>query len=129
MVRILGFSRLGDINLYDNNASKIRLRSSWKFKLLAEEFFQINNYQYPYTAWYLYENQKIDFSSVPKITIVNHQTPTTLFNSMIHPIIPYSIKGLIWYQGETNIEIGGPKFLLYRELMPALINDFRNFST
>ena len=126
MVRILGFSRLGDINLYDNNASKIRLRSSWKFKLLAEEFFQIDNYQYPYTAWYLYENQKIDFSSVPKKTIVNHQTPSTLFNSMIHPIIPYSIKGIIWYQGETNIEIGGPKFLLYRELMPALINDFRN---
>ena len=126
MVRILGFSRLGDINLYDNNASKIRFRSSWKFKLLAEEFFQINNYQYPYTAWYLYENQKIDFSSVPKKTIVNHQTPSTLFNSMIHPVIPYSIKGIIWYQGETNIEIGGPKFLLYRELMPALINDFRN---
>ena len=43
MVRILGISRLGDINLYDNNASKIRLRSPWKFKLLAEEFFQNNN--------------------------------------------------------------------------------------
>tara|TARA_B100000073_G_scaffold90695_1_gene71537 strand:- start:375 stop:2414 length:2040 start_codon:yes stop_codon:yes gene_type:complete len=126
IIRILGFSRLGDINLYNKNASKIRLRSPWKFKLLAEEFFQINNYQYPYTAWYLYENQKTNFYSVPKKTIVNHRTPSTLFNSMIHPIIPYSIKGIIWYQGETNIESGGPKFLPYRELMPALINDFRN---
>ena len=29
-------------------------------------------------------------------------TPTGLYNGMIAPIVPYAIKGVIWYQGETN---------------------------
>jgi len=32
----------------------------------------------------------------------NHQIPSTLFNAMVHPVIPYAIKGSIWYQGEAN---------------------------
>ena len=32
-----------------------------------------------------------------------HQNPTTLFNGMIHPLIPYAIRGVIWYQGENNV--------------------------
>lgn len=28
--------------------------------------------------------------------------PTELYNGMIHPLIPYAIKGAIWYQGESN---------------------------
>ena len=35
--------------------------------------------------------------NVPK-----HQSPTYLFNTMIRPVIPYAIKGVIWYQGESN---------------------------
>ncbi len=30
-------------------------------------------------------------------------TPTALFNAMIHPIVGYAIKGMLWYQGESNI--------------------------
>jgi len=30
------------------------------------------------------------------------QTASTLYNGMIHPLIPYAIKGAIWYQGESN---------------------------
>ena len=32
----------------------------------------------------------------------NQQSPSTLFNGMVSPVIPYAIKGAIWYQGESN---------------------------
>ena len=31
-----------------------------------------------------------------------HQTPCTLFNGQVAPLIPYTFKGMIWYQGESN---------------------------
>ena len=48
--------------------------------------------------------------------------PTVLYNAMIHPIIDYAIKGVIWYQGESN----AARALQYRTLFPALINDWRS---
>lgn len=33
---------------------------------------------------------------------ISKNTPTVLFNAMIHPILGYGIKGAIWYQGEGN---------------------------
>jgi len=47
--------------------------------------------------------------------------PTILNNGMIAPIIPYAIKGVIWYQGEANG--GNPK--LYETLFPVMITDWR----
>lgn len=47
--------------------------------------------------------------------------PTGLFNAMIHPLIEYNIKGVLWYQGEANT--GNPQ--AYRQLLPALIADWR----
>lgn len=47
--------------------------------------------------------------------------PTVLFNAMINPLIPYTIKGAIWYQGEANIS--EPK--LYKLLFPAMVSDWR----
>ncbi|RBQ11390.1 sialate O-acetylesterase [Pedobacter miscanthi] len=50
--------------------------------------------------------------------------PSSLFNAMINPIIPYGIKGVIWYQGESN----GDKLqqaIEYRNLFPRLIADWR----
>ncbi|MGD1031745.1 MAG: sialate O-acetylesterase [Opitutaceae bacterium] len=50
--------------------------------------------------------------------------PTVLFNGMINPIIPYAIKGVIWYQGESII--GGTRGLnLYGYVQKALITDWR----
>lgn len=47
--------------------------------------------------------------------------PTTLFNGMIAPLIPYAIKGVVWYQGEGNASRGYE----YRTLFPTLIQDWR----
>jgi len=48
-------------------------------------------------------------------------TPTVLYNGMISPIIPYAIKGVIWYQGENNAGQG----IEYRTLFPRMITDWR----
>ncbi len=48
--------------------------------------------------------------------------PTVLFNGMIAPIIPFGIKGAIWYQGEGNAD----EAELYRTLFPAMVRDWRN---
>jgi sialate O-acetylesterase len=45
-----------------------------------------------------------------------------LYNAMIAPLISYAIKGVIWYQGETN----SGRAKQYRTLFPAMINDWRN---
>ncbi|MBC9914545.1 sialate O-acetylesterase [Chitinophaga varians] len=50
-----------------------------------------------------------------------HCYPAMLFNAMIHPLVPYAIKGVIWYQGEANENAGFD----YRQLFPGLINDWR----
>ncbi|GAB3241336.1 sialate O-acetylesterase [Hymenobacter seoulensis] len=48
-------------------------------------------------------------------------TPAALFNGMIAPLIPYALKGVIWYQGESNVG----RAAQYRTLFPALIQDWR----
>lgn len=52
---------------------------------------------------------------------INHQSPLALYNGMIHPLLPYSIRGAIWYQGESNNGEG----MLYFEKMKALIHGWR----
>ncbi|MBV4358417.1 sialate O-acetylesterase [Pinibacter aurantiacus] len=47
--------------------------------------------------------------------------PTLLFNAMINPIIPYGIKGAIWYQGESNAS----RAYQYRKAFPLMISDWR----
>jgi sialate O-acetylesterase len=48
--------------------------------------------------------------------------PATLRNGMLTPLIPYAIRGAIWYQGESNA--GQP--MKYRTLLPLMINDWRS---
>ena len=47
--------------------------------------------------------------------------PLGLYNAMIAPLLDYKIKGVVWYQGESNA--GRP--VEYRNLFPALIKDWR----
>lgn len=53
---------------------------------------------------------------------VNHQSPLALYNGMVAPLVPYGIKGAIWYQGESNNGEG----MLYHEKMKALISGWRS---
>jgi sialate O-acetylesterase len=46
---------------------------------------------------------------------------TIIYNAMIHPIIPYAIQGVLWYQGESNAE----RAYQYRTSFPLLIESWR----
>lgn len=48
--------------------------------------------------------------------------PSSLYNAMIHPLLPYACKGAIWYQGESNAS----RAWQYRSLFPAMIKQWRN---
>jgi sialate O-acetylesterase len=50
-----------------------------------------------------------------------HQVATMLFNGMVNPVIPYGIKGVIWYQGESNVA----RYNQYRRLSEVMITDWR----
>ena len=47
--------------------------------------------------------------------------PTVLYNAMIAPLLPYAMRGVIWYQGESNVG----RERQYRILFPVLIADWR----
>lgn len=47
--------------------------------------------------------------------------PSGLFNAMINPVLPYSIRGVLWYQGENN----GPRATEYHKLFAAMITYWR----
>ncbi len=64
--------------------------------------------------------QQVDLEQTD-ITKSTNQIPTALYNAMIHPLIPYTIKGALWYQGESNRT--EPE--KYTELFPAMVKDWR----
>ena len=53
----------------------------------------------------------------------HNQYPAALYNQMIHPLLPYPIKGVIWYQGEANA--WGAAAYDYRKRFAGLINSWR----
>jgi sialate O-acetylesterase len=66
---------------------------------------------------------KVDFSTQPVAPVGagNPNSPTVLYNAMITPLTPYSIRGAIWYQGESNAD----RARQYRTLFPTMIRDWR----
>jgi len=66
---------------------------------------------------------KADKVSVSLITDANH-TPTALYNKMLHPLLAFPIKGVLWYQGESNAN-NAEQAQNYRGQFQRLINDWR----
>ncbi|MEI7901912.1 MAG: autotransporter-associated beta strand repeat-containing protein [bacterium] len=52
-------------------------------------------------------------------------TGGTLFNGMVEPLIPFAVRGALWYQGEANANSSG-QIRQYRVLLPTLIADWRS---
>jgi sialate O-acetylesterase len=64
----------------------------------------------------------LDINKVKKDTTEKYKRiPSAIFNAMIHPITSFTIKGAIWYQGETNRD--EPK--IYQKLLPEMVKDWR----
>ncbi|HEY2580955.1 MAG TPA: sialate O-acetylesterase [Mucilaginibacter sp.] len=83
------------------NGEKIDLRGDWQYQV-GEVFTPVRP------------------SGGPPFSMQNE--PTGLYNTMVAPAINYTIKGMMWYQGEANS--GRPKE--YQQLLTALITDWRN---
>ncbi len=54
-----------------------------------------------------------------KVTLMN--ASTGLYNAMIHPLVPFTLRGVIWYQGESNAF----KADRYKDLLTAMISEWR----
>jgi sialate O-acetylesterase len=76
----------------------------------------------------------IGFASVPTLAATSeqvvaaagskpasHQQPAVLYNGMVHALVGYSMRGVIWYQGESNLG----ETSIYTDKMKALISGWR----
>ena len=66
----------------------------------------------------------VSFADAPRPPLDYRASPAgpgVLYNGMIAPLLPYSIRGVVWYQGEANV--GREK--QYRTLFPTMIADWR----
>src|SRR6476469_8656466 len=63
----------------------------------------------------------VESISSTSTTINPNSLPTLLYNAMVNPLIPFAIKGAIWYQGENN----AGRAYQYRTAFPLMINDWR----
>ena len=102
----------GTMTITNDKGVTIPLEGAWKCRLIAE-IYKGKFYTY---------NLQTDFAQRPHLNQLNSNTPTVLFNAMIHPLVPYTIKGVIWYQGESNVG----KAEQYKRLFPNMIEDWRN---
>ncbi len=82
-----------------------------------------------YAAWLAAaEKAKANKESIPApppwpvSPLATNIAPTGLYNGMIHPLVPFAIRGAIWYQGESNLADG----MLYDDKMKALIGGWRS---
>ncbi|MFA6085823.1 sialate O-acetylesterase [Mucilaginibacter sp.] len=63
-----------------------------------------------------------DLSKPYHFDFLPNNTAFDLYNAMVRPLIPYAVAGVIWYQGEANVD----RAYQYRTALPLLINDWRN---
>ncbi|MBC9797939.1 sialate O-acetylesterase [Sinomicrobium weinanense] len=75
--------------------------------------------------WYYKKGLEIDPEKFPEQELVNvspFSSPGVLYNANVAPLTALRVKGVIWYQGESNAERAAE----YRDLFPALIRDWRD---
>ncbi|MFZ4262056.1 sialate O-acetylesterase [Sphingobacterium sp. HJSM2_6] len=104
------------------NSIAIRIRSIWANGVLGLEansiYLNSGKKRYEFKEkWLCNPDIEPKYPNLP----IERNNPSVLFNAMIAPLIPYSMKGVIWYQGEANTW----KPQDYNFLFPMLINDWR----
>jgi sialate O-acetylesterase len=103
-----GFSRGGAMSIGPAGASEtevVSLRGPWDYKVELA-----------------LEPKHPDWGSRPEaVGVSNQNNPSVLYNAMIAPLVPFAIRGAIWYQGESN----AGRAYQYRTLFPIMIRDWR----
>src|SRR6185295_2629117 len=104
-----GFSRGGAMSIGPKafpESDAISLRGVWEYKVELA-----------------LEPKHPDWGSRPEaVGVSNQNNPSVLYNAMIAPLVPFAIRGAIWYQGESN---AGRAFQ-YRTLFPIMIRNWRS---
>jgi sialate O-acetylesterase len=100
-----GFSRGGAMSIGPNEGDVISLRGAWDYKVELA-----------------LEPKHPDWGSRPEaVGVSNQNNPSVLYNAMIAPLVPFAIRGAIWYQGESN----AGRAYQYRTLFPIMIRNWR----
>lgn len=94
-------------------AENISIAGNWKYLPVAE---------YRNGKFYVFNASALEYFNRPKLTLeISAYVPTTLYNAMIYPLIPFNLRGAIWYQGESNTG----RAEQYKTLFPMMINNWR----
>jgi sialate O-acetylesterase len=80
-------------SIREGNKEVIYLDGAWKYKV-------VGCFQNPAT-FRLFDEQN-NLENRPTVSF-DYQSPTVLYNAMVYPIIPFTMQGTIWYQGENNV--------------------------
>jgi len=109
-----GSNLSGPIHLSNARGATLSLEGSWKGRLYADIFLD---------SLVTYDLEKSGaLAERPFVPSGSpNELPSSLFNGMLKPIIPYTIKGALWYQGESNVGRAEE----YKTLFPAMIKDWR----
>ena len=89
----------GEIKIVGNNSESIPLNGEWMYKIGCQV------------------KDLVNIGNEKRLFVM----PSTLYNAMIHPLLQLSIKGVIWYQGESN----ATRAKQYQTLFQAMIKDWR----
>ena len=101
-----GFGRGGEMSLRLTGADQISLRGNWDYKVERA-----------------LEPKHPDWGTRPEpVGASNQNSPGVLYNAMLAPLVPFAIRGAIWYQGESN----AGRAYQYRTLFPTMIRNWRS---
>ena len=96
-----------------DSSNMISLETNWKYLPVAE--LRSNTF-------YVFGADGNEYANRPKFPLnFSQDTPTSLFNGMINPLVPFALRGAIWYQGENNVS----NSWLYSKLLTSLITGWR----
>lgn len=73
----------------------------------------------------LRQSGKTEFPDKVPEKAANH-TPTLLYNGMIKPLVPFTARGFLWYQGESNVSDAHEYSDLFDRMIESWRNDFEN---
>jgi sialate O-acetylesterase len=96
-----------------DSSDTISIEGTWKYLPVAE---------YRSGVFSIFGGKNNQYKNRPRTPMnFSGYSATALYNGMINPLIPFTFRGVIWYQGENNVS--NPE--LYKRTFPALIADWR----
>jgi sialate O-acetylesterase len=100
------------LSLLNNPSVSLSIEGNWKYQPVAE---------LTGGRFYIFDFASNEFFSKTRPKTLGPYSPAVLYNAMVNPVIPYQIKGAIWYQGESNV--GRDK--QYSKIFPVMIQNWR----